>query len=213
MRCRLQYASADLASRLIDSPDQDEKAVLRHMCELTRRIENLMPKFVPRSDTTSGPTRTMLCHDSLSLDNILIDRNGLFGGVLDWQCISCRPLHEACQFPAFLQQAFDRFREPAGRFYLIDADGPPHPAYYRDYKRYEMTQLRQLYIGEMLDRVPDFVDIWEDEASANLRDYEAAVQNCDNEFTADLVEKWVEAMEDGEDPARVPKRLHELLME
>ncbi|KAI0114306.1 kinase-like domain-containing protein [Nemania sp. FL0031] len=224
MRSRLQFASSDLMSRLNDITDENEKAILRQMSELTGRIEKLMPKFLPPSDKTASqevalnntrnrPVSTMLCHDNLSLDNILINRDGLFGGVLDWQCISCVPLHEACQFPAFLQQAYDRFREPAGRFYLIDKDGPPYMAYYRDYRRYEMTTLRQFYIKEMLDRAPDFVDIWEDKTTANLRDYEAAVQNCDNEFTIGPVEEWVEAMERGEDPARIQKRLHELLME
>ncbi|KAI1125493.1 phosphotransferase enzyme family-domain-containing protein [Nemania abortiva] len=224
MRSRLRAALSDLRSQLIDdTTNENEKATLRHMSKLTRRIERLMPKFLPSShETASRETalgnaecrpvmtmmKTMLCHDDLSFDNILINDDGLLGGVIDWQWISCVPLYEACQFPVFLQQACDRFREPAGRFYLIDEDGPPHPAYFRDYKRYEVTKLRQLYIEEMLDRAPGFVDVWRDEASANLRDYEAVIQNCDNKFAISLVEDWVEAIEQG----RAPKRLHELLI-
>ncbi|KAI1747165.1 phosphotransferase enzyme family-domain-containing protein [Xylaria castorea] len=228
MRSRLRFASLDLTSRLKNATNTNEKETLQRMVDLTTRIESLMPHFLSSYGKTSStgsdmevvldngnmkPTITMLYHDGLSLDNILVDDDGILTGVLDWQCIPCLPLHEACQFPAFLQQAHDRFKEPAGRHYLVDDSGPPHPAYSRDRKRYELTELRQFYIKEILHHAPDFVDIWSDEASASLRDYEAAIQNCDNEFTIKPVEEWVEAMEQGRHPTQVPKRLHELLAE
>ncbi|RYC56077.1 hypothetical protein CHU98_g10126 [Xylaria longipes] len=228
MRCRLRFASSDLTSRLENATNANERYTLQCMLDMTIRIERLMSQFLssygrtsPTSadreatldNTNTRPAITMLCHDSLSLDNILVDDNGILTGVLDWQCIPCLPFHEACQFPAFLQQAHDRFTEPVGRYYLIDDSGPPYPAYFRDRERYELTKLRHFYIKEMLHCAPDFVDIWRDEASASLRDYEAAIQNCDNEFTIEPVEEWVEAMEQGRQPTQVPKRLHELLAE
>lgn len=224
MRARLQFASLELASRLDAATDYDERETLRRMLDLTRRIEILRPKFLSCSDRALArdavpsipekqPTITTLCHDALSLDNILVDDDGVLNGVIDWQSIPCLPLHETCQFPAFLQQAHDRYREPAGRLYLVDKTGPPHPAYFRDRKRYEITKLRKLYIEEMIRHAPGFVDIWRDKFSANLRDFEAAIQNCDNEFTLRLLEEWVETIEQGQDPARMPKRLHELVAE
>ncbi|KAI1109589.1 hypothetical protein F5Y14DRAFT_444572 [Nemania sp. NC0429] len=209
MAARLRFVSSDLALRLNATTDGDEKDTLRQMSDLTRRIEGLMPRFVSGSSSaktrdtapnTAGkqPTTTVLCHDGLSLDNILVDDDGILQGT--------------CQFPAFLQQAHDRHGEPALPRYLIDDTGPPHPAYYRDLKQYEITRLRELFIEEILDRAPGFVDIWRDGLSANLRDFEAAIQNCDNEFVCRLLEEWVEAIEQGQDPARMPKRLHELLM-
>ncbi|KAI1148588.1 phosphotransferase enzyme family-domain-containing protein [Nemania diffusa] len=223
VRSRLQFALSDLTSRLSSTTSEAEKEMLHRMVELTRRIERLMPKFISSSDNIAsqettlytaeeGPALTMLFHDSLSLDNMLVDDQGVLRGVLDWQCIPCVPLQEGCQFPAFLQQKYDRFREPFRRFYLGDEDRP-HPAYYKHYNQYELTKLRRYYIAQMLDRERSFMGIWRDKSSADWRDYEAAVQNCDNEFTISAVEKWVEAMERGKNPAQVPKRLHELLME
>ncbi|KAI1738720.1 phosphotransferase enzyme family-domain-containing protein [Xylaria scruposa] len=216
----------DLTSRLESATNTNEKDTLQRMLDVTTRIERLIPQFLSsyrETVSTSSdvetvpdnaemrPTATMLYHDGLSLDNILVNDDGILTGVIDWQCIPCLPLHEACQFPVFLQQANDRFQKPFGRHYLVDDSGPPHPAYSRDSERYELTELRQLYVEEMLHGAPEFVDIWRDEASANLRDLEAAIQNCDNEFTIETVEEWVQAMEQGMHPTQVPKRLHELL--
>ncbi|KAI0967154.1 phosphotransferase enzyme family-domain-containing protein [Xylaria arbuscula] len=227
-RSRLQSALYGLESRLGDAADEGERGALQRMVDLTRRIESLMPKFYPPVNAPQAreresipesipeiaeemPLRTVLCHDNLSLDNILVNDEGVFTGVLDWQCITCLPLHESCQFPAFLQQAYDRFKEPIFKSYLLDDDGALHPAYFRDRRRYEITTLRRLYVEEMMHRAPGFVDIWRSERGFDLRDYEAAVQNCDNEFTVEVVEDWVDAMEDGREPAKVRKRLRELL--
>ncbi|KAI8623418.1 kinase-like domain-containing protein [Xylariaceae sp. FL1651] len=205
-----------------------ERQTVRRMLELIDRLEILMHRFLPGPGTDPSPystdavadmtfatedkqMSTILCHDNLSLDNILVDNDGTLRGVIDWQCISCLPLYEYCQFPAFLQQANDRFMEPVGHRYLLDEDGPPHPAYLQERDRYELSRLRRLYVEEMIYLAPDFVNIWRSERSANLRDYEAAVQNCDNEFGYETVEEWVKAIEDGRDPGHMPKRLHELL--
>ncbi|KAI1294329.1 phosphotransferase enzyme family-domain-containing protein [Xylaria venustula] len=226
-RSRLQSALSSLQMRLDDAADADERETLQRMADLTRRIESLMSAFYPdiNDPLTHGsreresisesaeamPLRTMLHHDNLSLDNILVNDDGIFTGVLDWQCITCLPLHESCEFPAFLQQAYDRFKEPIFKNYMLDDDGALHPAYFRDRRRYEITRLRRLYIEEMMHRAPGFVDIWRSERGFDLRDYEAAVQNCDNEFTVGIVESWVQAVESGREPAKVRKRLHELL--
>lgn len=213
MRSRLRVASSSLAGRLDHITDEEGRATLGRLLELNKRIEGLMPRFLPANfhDAERGPFNTMLFHDALSLDNILVSGDGVLSGVLDWQCILCLPCHEACQFPAFLQQAYDRFRQPASRWYLID-ERTVHGFYFRDFDQHALTQLRRLYIEHMLDRAPDFVNIWRDDTSADMRDYEAAIQNCDNEFTVEIVEEWVEAMEQGKDPIQMPKRLHERLM-
>ncbi|KAI0399716.1 phosphotransferase enzyme family-domain-containing protein [Xylaria palmicola] len=228
MLSRLRLASSDLTSRLGDAIDEMERDTFRQMLDMNKRIERLVSKISPSSaprppgefqgeaihaEPGTGLVDTVLCHDNLSLDNILVNDDGILTGVLDWQCISCLPLHEASQFPAFLQQAYDRSEEPVGRRYLIDEGGPPHPAYARNRKRYELTRLRQLYIEEMMQRAPGVVDVWRDEASADLRDLEAAVQNCDNEFTIGVVGEWVAAVENERGFTHTTKRLHELLME
>ncbi|KAI1824089.1 phosphotransferase enzyme family-domain-containing protein [Xylaria intraflava] len=227
VRSRLQIASSDLTRRLENDITNDGMKTLQRMLELTKQIEILMPKFLSPSkksfvvaptnpsltiidDARDMPLRTVVYHDNLSFDNILVDDDGVFCGVIDWKCIPCVPLHESCQFPLFLQQAYDRFEEPIQMHYHIGQHEPPHPAYFHDLQRYEMSQLRLLYIEEMLDSAPDFVEIWRNGASADLRDYEAAVQNCDNESTIDFVSAWVKS-QDVEKPSQIPKRLHEQL--
>ncbi|KAI3319570.1 phosphotransferase enzyme family-domain-containing protein [Xylariaceae sp. AK1471] len=227
---RLRLASSDLTGRLNDMTYEGDRETIKNMSELVNRVERLMPRFFPASGAISTviltdpdtdtvahnsekqPMQTVLCHDSLSLDNMLVDDDGTLRGIIDWQCIPCLPLHESCQFPAFLQQEYDRLKEPVGVRYLIDKDGPPHPAYFRDRGQYELTKLRWLYVREMLEHTPEFVNVWRSETNADLRDYEAAVQNCDNEFAFELVEEWVMALENGRDPSEMPKRLHEQLM-
>jgi hypothetical protein len=188
------------------------------MINVTNRLEVLAGRLFPASDKEASnseeethPVRTFLCHDSLSCDNILVDENGMLTGVIDWQCIPCLPLHQYCQFPAFLQQTHDRHKEPTGHRYLIDKDGPPHPAYRRDLKRHEITNLRIYFLEEMLKDAHEFVETWGYNASADLLDYEVAVQNCDNEFTVDIVEQWVKMIEEGGDLNQQPMRLHERL--
>lgn len=213
MRSRLRVASSNLASRLDHVVEEKGRAAIQRLLELTKRIEGLMPRFLSANfhDSGRGPFNTMLFHDALSLDNILISGDGVLSGVLDWQCILAVPCYEACQFPAFLQQAYDRFRQPASRWYLID-DKTVHGFYFQDLDQYALTELRRLYIEHMLDCAPGFVNIWRNNTSADMRDYEAAIQHCDNEFTVDFVEEWVEAMEQGKDPIQMLKRLHERLM-
>ncbi|OTA63273.1 kinase-like protein [Hypoxylon sp. EC38] len=155
---------------------------------------------------------TMLWHDAISLDNIIVDKDGVLCGVIDWACVSCLPLYEACQFPAFLQQARDRHVEPLTphRVTQRQPDSKDILGYERDLRQHELTLLRKLFINEMMGRCPEWVHIYNNRK--NLRDYEAAVQNCDNEFAYEAVERWVDAVEKGGTPDATPWRLHERLM-
>ncbi|KAI1413868.1 kinase-like protein [Hypoxylon sp. FL1857] len=155
---------------------------------------------------------TMLWHDAISLDNILVDENGVLCGVIDWACVSCLPLYEACQFPAFLQQARDRPVEPLTphRVTQKQPDSKDISGFERDSRQHELTLLRKLFMDEMMDRCPEWVHIFN--GRKDLRDYEAAVQNCDNEFAYEVVESWVDAVENGGIHGKVPWRLHERLM-
>ncbi|KAI1497906.1 kinase-like domain-containing protein [Biscogniauxia marginata] len=194
---RLRLSYSDLMTRMQDLENVGDRRIIERMLALIERVEALEDRFFssPKSSYQARaadenqkektPAPTMLWHDNISLDNILVDENGILCGVLDWQCVSCLPLHEACQFPAFLQQ---------------------------DLKQYETTRLRQLFVKEMVYQCPAFVEAWANSDARDLRDYEAAVQNCDNEFAYDLVESWVEAIEKGCRPDSLGKRLHEQLM-
>ncbi|KAI1134783.1 hypothetical protein F5Y05DRAFT_200439 [Hypoxylon sp. FL0543] len=155
---------------------------------------------------------TMLWHDAISLDNILVDENGMLCGVIDWACVSCLPLYEACQFPAFLQQSRDRPVEPLTPYRVAQKqpDDRDTARYERHLRQHEITLLRKLFINEMMDRCPEWVHLFNNRKE--LRDYEAAVQNCDNEFTYKIVARWVDDLEAGGVPGEARQRLHERLM-
>ena len=53
----------------------------------------------------------MLWHDNLSLDNIFVDSEFVLTGILDWECVSCLPIHQACHLPAFMQMRGARHTE------------------------------------------------------------------------------------------------------
>ncbi|KAI1432877.1 hypothetical protein GGR50DRAFT_706012 [Xylaria sp. CBS 124048] len=220
LRSRLQVAAAGLERSLGNSATSgDQAAITQRMLDLTKRIEKLMPTFFPPADPHAAAMaddaddglRTVFCHDSLSMDDILVTDQGL-SGILDWKCIPCLPLYAACQFPPFLRMAYDRIEEPDMRRYRVDTNASPHPSYFRDLARYEMTTLRKAYIEAIHQEAPELVAIWRRETSADLRDYQAAVDNCDNEYAIGPVSAWVEAVEAG-DASVLSKRLHEQLAE
>ncbi|KAI1765435.1 hypothetical protein GGR53DRAFT_490428 [Hypoxylon sp. FL1150] len=207
------------------------------MLNLIDRLENLRTKFFPTAnfdpeqrlnreedvsaDEDEGGTGnvekpqepTMLWHDNISLDNILVDENGVLRGIIDWECVSCIPLYEACQFPAFLHQARDRYVEPRTPYrvtrtrYYTDQD---FRTYDIELTQHHLTMLRRLFLAEMRDNCPEWLQVFQ--SRGDWRDYEAAIQNCDNEFAYEMVERWVTSVEDQSVFEEGIWRLHELLM-
>ncbi|CAJ2512458.1 Uu.00g054730.m01.CDS01 [Anthostomella pinea] len=227
---RLRLAVKDLTWQLHGMSNVQRKATQKKL-ELLDRLEVLVARFFPAPQDNSDQDMvdmdvegregqneerhvpTVLWHDNLSADNLLVDENGMLFGVIDWQCVSCLPLYEACQFPTFLQQAVDRLAEPMTVRYIIPGSGELDPIYESHLRQHEVTLLRQLYIQELLYHSRDLVKVWMDETNADLRDFEAAVQNFGNDSASNIVERWVAAVEKGEKPGSLPRRLHEQLMQ
>jgi hypothetical protein len=214
--------------------------------------EPLRPDLQDHIDIESDPDldaeATMLWHDDLSADNILVDpETGRLTGILDWDCVSCLPVPIACDWPAFLHEGKHRTKEPEIEDYVVwvaeDSDeeekeggiqkkfprtahvksvntryniinkaqtSPPfmtqtlaqrqaksHIAlqanYWRALRDFELTYLRRAFIQEMADKCPGWYEAWR--LSKVHKDYEAAVQNCDNEHMIHKVEAWCEAVE------------------
>ncbi|KAF3026777.1 hypothetical protein E8E14_014865 [Neopestalotiopsis sp. 37M] len=185
---------------------------------------------------------TMLWHDNLSADNILVDvETGQLTGILDWDCVSCLPVPIACDMPALLYDGKYRPEEPQVEDYAVripgDDDDPGEelgesrarqattksggsnnksstPAvlsvttaaqtkkrgrmglqqnYWRALHEYELTHLRKVFMDEMVDRCPSWYQTWK--RTKVYKDYEAAVQNCDNEHLIHHVEEWCDAVD------------------
>lgn len=191
---------------------------------------------------------TMLWHENLSADNILVDpETHRLTGILNWDCVSCIPVAVACDWPAFLHDGKHRTTEPEiedyalwvpdnddrnierGRLRGSFAQAAPGSAsiglrrsgreqnnlthhyrnhsfgqkqrghialranYWRARRDFELTYLRKMFIQEMADRCPSWYTTWRQ--SKVRKDYEAAVQNCDNEHMIGKVEAWCEAVD------------------
>ncbi|KAK7748221.1 hypothetical protein SLS62_008772 [Diatrype stigma] len=166
------------------------------------------------------PEPTMLWHDNLSLDNIFVDSSFVLTGILDWECVSCLPLAQACQLPAFLQMrgAADTERPyaaPTEDSYIDDdfeLTLPARAAFRRDRRQYAISACRRVFLREMRRRSPQgWLATYRRRRSADQRDFEAAVQHCDNEFAYERVERWMDALKRGKAPGEIEPRLHEKL--
>ncbi|KAI1451774.1 kinase-like protein [Annulohypoxylon moriforme] len=216
---------------------QDHRVMVTRMLVLADRLRDIEDRFFPTPEICSNENLvhddsdstdededivdkrershepTMLWHDDISLDNILVDKNGTLCGVIGWECVSCLPLYTACQFPAFLQQSQDRPIEPLAPFEVTKKQPNNNQGiadYDRKLRQHHITLLRRLFITEMQDKCPEWVAIFD--GRRFLRDYEAAVQNCDNEYACEMIEKWVDAVEATKDSDKTPWPLHERLM-
>ncbi|KAL9564570.1 hypothetical protein ACKAV7_011022 [Fusarium commune] len=143
---------------------------------------------------------TVLYHDDLHGNNILVDDAGNITGIVDWECVSIVPLWKACGIPQFL---FDqpRWTEPDRRRYRHDANGGISELYYKHLHQYETTRLREVFLGEMERLDPRWMDIHK--KTQLLRDFDFAVQFCNDVAVLKHIVKWAEAVEAGGDVPRM----------
>ncbi|RYC87325.1 hypothetical protein BFJ63_vAg9804, partial [Fusarium oxysporum f. sp. narcissi] len=142
---------------------------------------------------------TVLYHDDLHGNNILVDDAGNITGIVDWECVSIVPLWKACGIPQFLFEQ-PRWTEPDRRRYRHDANGEISELYYKHLHQYETTRLREVFLGEMERHDPRWMDIHK--KTQSLRDFDFAVQFCDVAVLKHIV-KWAEAVEAGGDVPRM----------
>ena len=96
-----------------DSDDEDDI----EDAENAKNID-ILPSIFPKSETES----TVLYHDDLSMQNILVDEMGKLTAVIDWECVSALSLWRACQIPVLLQgRGLDE--EPRRKDYAVDEPG------------------------------------------------------------------------------------------
>ncbi|KAK8091050.1 hypothetical protein PG994_000555 [Apiospora phragmitis] len=164
--------------------------------------------------------KTMMWHTNLSTDNIFVDDTGVITGILDWECISAIPRSVGCQLPAFLLEGHDRRQEPHIKDYwtfsdtlpdpqLDDDDGGggerrgrprqrqqrvgPTPDYWHARREWELTHLRLHFEMTMAARSLGWHMCYKHHALK--RDFETAVQYCDDSILVGVVEAWISAVE------------------
>ena len=205
IRARLALVLADQERIIKTSDDEDDIEEAHDASALAGRLLTLLPSIFPPN--TSTPEQSVLFHDDLSMQNVLIDDDGNITGIIDWECVSALPSWRACELPGFLQGR-DRNEEPKRDQYspdngndtgelqkeALDNEGV-NSLYWEHLLEYELTMLRDLFLKEMESAAHKWVE--ELEKGAVKADFEQAVQNCDNSWRTYKVKSWLDAREKG----------------
>ncbi|KAI1856507.1 uncharacterized protein JN550_013769 [Neoarthrinium moseri] len=172
--------------------------------------EPLKPDFKDHigadADPDPDPEPTMLWRTNLSADDIFVNENGILTGVVGWGSVPAIPVAIACDWPAFLHEGRHRVTEPQIRHYYDRDQKCLKMNFWRALRDCERTQLRKLFTEEMARLCPRWYATWQREALH--RDYEAAVQHCDNVNFIDKVEQWCDQVEAALEKGLEPKPPH-----
>ncbi|KAJ5584942.1 uncharacterized protein N7459_004742 [Penicillium hispanicum] len=180
-----------------ESDDADDADDARRTLEIIGKLKALLPSFFPPNG--DSPELSVLVHDDLSSRNILVYDNGELAAILDWECVSPLPLWNACYYPAFLKGR-PRNLKPDLRRYDLEASGEASDLYWEHLWEYEVTLLRDVFIDRMKSLEPGWVEVFH--TSQRQRDFDIAVQNCDNEFVARHIRAWINDLAAGVDNYR-----------
>ncbi|PQE17856.1 Aminoglycoside phosphotransferase protein [Rutstroemia sp. NJR-2017a BBW] len=207
IRARLTLVLIDQERIIRTSEDEDDIEDAQTAKALAERLLELLPSILPPNDNTTE--QSILFHDDLSMQNILVDDNGKLTGIVDWECVSTLPLWRACGFPEFLKGR-ERNEEPKRDQYApddgegdidesgenaIDNEGV-NSLYWEHLLEFELTILRDLFLKEIGKIAPVWIE--EFEKGAVKADFEEAVQNCDNCWRAKQIKTWLDGQEKGE---------------
>jgi hypothetical protein len=168
------------------------------MLHRIERLHGLLPKIIPPEDQESY----VLHHQDLSANNILLHPSHTLSGIIDWECVHTVPLYLACQIPKFL-------RGP-------DCSSPPpveeefenefyEQAYFEGLENYEKTRLRDLFLEEMERACPEWLEIFE--SSGVKADFEFAVGVVTMQGIGEVLDEWIEALEQGGEPIDLREEL------
>lgn len=174
-----------------DEDDEDDIDVLEDALKIIDKLKVHLPEFF-----TSGtePEPTILFHDDLNRHNILVNEAGELTAVVDWECISALPLWAACRYPSFIDGKPNDV-EPIKERYPQGEDGQVDELFWEHLEDYESTKLRRLFLQEMQRLAPEWVDIFE--ASQRQRDFDMALDSCDDEFSIRRILAWLADIESG----------------
>ncbi|KAG7288264.1 hypothetical protein NEMBOFW57_007795 [Staphylotrichum longicolle] len=191
---------------LENDEDEETQEEAQECLQVANKLTKLLPKIFPQLQTPAE--RTVLWHDDLSLQNVLIDvDDAKVTAVIDWECVSCQPLWVATEMPKFLLGP-TREEEPVRSEYEDESDEGRGDAeldnegktglYWIHMMEYDQTQLRKVYTTKMKELWPQ----WETEAMyGSLKvDFMGAVARCASGWYLKRTEQWIDAVEGGEYP-------------
>ncbi|KAK8133543.1 hypothetical protein PG984_005555 [Apiospora sp. TS-2023a] len=189
LKARLQLVILDQERVRRESDDEDDIEDAEFAGALAEDLLKMLPDIF--DPTTTEQQGTILFHDDLSMQNILVNDEGRLTAIIDWECVSAIPLWRACQLPQLLDgrecdECPERSSYGPSSDDENDDDSPPDKfdnegvssLYWEHLLEYEQTQLRKLFMEEMARVQPDWVATINNETTK--ADFELAVHNCDS---------------------------------
>lgn len=193
-----------------EDSDEEESKVAEYNVEVAEMLLDLLPDIFPK--IRGKPEPTVLLHDDLSMNNILVDDDGAITAIIDWECVSAVPLWLTTRMPQFLRGR-DREDEPSRDDYMdadleMEAESRTHlgvhyldsegkdPLYWDHMMEYEQTLLRKVYSDRLSQLCPAWCEALNE--SELKRDFYEAVLRCANRWRLGRIDDWVQAIKDGE---------------
>lgn len=201
LRTRLEFVLQDQEYTLKNTDDEDDIEDAEIAKDLAARLLQELPNVFPVS--SSPALETILFHDDLSMENILVDDEGQLSAIIDWECVSTLPLWRACQMPQLLEGR-SRVEKPEKDNYskveeaaeTVSENEDMCELYWEHLMEYEQTRLREHFLTEMETSCSEWVAVMR---SSTLQiDFEKAVHNCDNTWKFKIVKRWFDAYNAGD---------------
>ncbi|KAI1844344.1 hypothetical protein JX266_009438 [Neoarthrinium moseri] len=173
-----------------EDDDTEDLDVLQDALKIIKKLKTQLPNFFPPGGPELEPT--ILFHDDLNRHNILVNDAGVLTAVVDWECISALPLWAACRYPSFIDGKQNDV-EPTKERYPHDENGDVDELYWEHLEDFESAKLGRLFLEEMRRLAPGWVVVFE--WSQRQRDFDLAVNSCDDEFSIRRILAWLEDVE------------------
>lgn len=193
------YLSENETKRwMAEEEDEDDlefgNRVLRVIQRLRDNLNRVFPEIEPLGDTA-------MVHDDLSTGNILVDEAGNLMAVIDWEFSTAVPVWSAARLPVLLKDN-EREERPKEDGYRHDEEGKVDDLYWDHLREYELTALRKLWFAEMESLEPEWIKSYKQHDTKV--GFLNAVNSCEM-YTLPKVERWLDKLENGEDPGRRPE--------
>ncbi|ESZ94202.1 hypothetical protein SBOR_5428 [Sclerotinia borealis F-4128] len=207
---RLNLVLTDQEKILNTSKDEDDIEDAQNSKTLAERLLKLLPSILPANQDILE--QSVLFHDDLSMQNILVDDDGNITGIIDWECVSALPLWRSCSLPELFRSR-ERTQKPERDQYAPDSPSSSpidsdldsdfdnegiNSLYWEYLLEYELTQLRSLFLHEMHVVAPEWTQEYMNAVENGKVDFELAVQHCDNSWRTYKIRAWLDAREKGE---------------
>ncbi|KAK8076918.1 hypothetical protein PG996_003088 [Apiospora saccharicola] len=205
LKARLQLVILDQERVRRESDDEDDIEDAEFAGALAEDLLKMLPDIF--DPTTTEQQGTILFHDDLSMQNILVNDEGRLTAIIDWECVSAIPLWRACQLPQLLNgrecdECPERSSYGPSSDDENDDDSPDKfdnegvsSLYWEHLLEYEQAQLRKLFMEEMARVQPNWVASINNETTK--ADFELAVHNCDSGWSNKIVRRWLNATSEG----------------